>query len=645
MSSRLPSHGFSQTQLSGARAEQRKQRYYDDYPFTYFRPLMRSTLTNFLDKLKANLRGSFKVSFTLIALGVISGCNLLPSQSSLDSLTGGEEGLGVDQQDATNIEEHVEDLVETIKPDPPPRPFEPETLFNLLVGELAVLEQDLASGVNLYSHEARESRDAGVAQRAALLARYHRDSDSALEMAELWYEVDPESANAAKNYADILARTNRPLEAVDVLEAAHLQDIDVNFEVLRNGRMSPAQREQILNRLAPLNAKKHSNQSLIFTYTLLLQNSDRNEEALAQVERLRSMVNNSRKLALLEASLLSRLERHQDASKTLKAELDRDPNRRLHIQYARSLAKHDMAQAEIEFAALLEKSPKDVKLLMAHSLAAIENRHFDASKKSLEQLISMHRSLDFSHYHLGEIAAQEKQLEAAIEHYKQVQVGEYFPSATQAILEIHRNNQQNEAAIAYLELLRSQFPQYAASLWSFESAYYRKVDNLDAAYQALSQGIHAIPSNSRLRIERSYVSDLLNRVDLAEDDLRWVIEQEPNNASALNALGYMLTTKTDRYNEALELIERAIILQPEDPAIRDSLGWVYYKLGRHDEAETELVRAFQAFPDDEIAAHLIELYWKTNQKEKAKELYRSLKKQEGEFPKVEALLKELTIRW
>ena len=578
---------------------------------------------------------------TLLMPGLIlSGCSSLlpspdadkPAAESIDSPKVAEQRI--DEEDTSEVSP------------PPPRPFEPDTLFNLLVGELAIVEQDLGRGVKLYSQEAKSSQDRGVAERAALLARYYRDSETALEMAQLWHELSPNSAKAVENYADILTRTNQPLKALDILESAFTPVPGVNFEVLRNGRLSPDQRTQILQRLEHLNTQPHSNESLVFTYTLLLQASERNEEALAQVSRLRDMIDNSLKLAQLEATLLSQLDRDSDAAKVLEKELSNNPNnRRLHLQYARSLAKFDMPAAEKEFSRLLESTPHDVKLLMAHALAAIENKHFDAARTSLNQLLAMHRSYDFANYHLGEIASVEADDEKAIAQYQKVQLGDYFGAATEAILEIHQKNGQDAQAIAYLELLREQFPQHAARLWSFQSIYYRKSDNLNAAYDALSAGIEEIPDSSELRIERSYISDMLDNLDLAENDLRWVIAQEPNNASALNALGYMLTIKTDRYTEALDLIEKAIILQPDDPAIRDSLGWVYYKLGRHDEAETELVRAFQGYPDDEIAAHLIELYWQTNQKKKARELYRSLQKNNGEFPKVEETLKKLAIRW
>ena len=67
--------------------------------------------------------------------------------------------------------------------------------------------------------------------------------------------------------------------------------------------------------------------------------------------------------------------------------------------------------------------------------------------------------------------------------------------------------------------------------------------------------------------------------------------------------------RTDRYEEALALIEQAITLMPDDPAIIDSLGWIQFKLGYLQDALVNLQRAYDAFPDPEVAAHLGEVLW------------------------------------
>ena len=96
-----------------------------------------------------------------------------------------------------------------------------------------------------------------------------------------------------------------------------------------------------------------------------------------------------------------------------------------------------------------------------------------------------------------------------------------------------------------------------------------------------------------------------------------VIQDNPDHADALNALGYTLADQTSRYDEALEYIERALALKPDNAAILDSMGWVQYRLGNNLDALRYLRRALELQPDAEIAAHLGEVLWVTGDREEA----------------------------
>jgi Flp pilus assembly protein TadD len=116
---------------------------------------------------------------------------------------------------------------------------------------------------------------------------------------------------------------------------------------------------------------------------------------------------------------------------------------------------------------------------------------------------------------------------------------------------------------------------------------------------------------------------LLERADLfeqAETDYRAVLTLSPGDSNALNALGYALTNNTNRFTEAAGLLEEAFSKDPRNPAIIDSLGWVYFKLGKGRQAELLLKEAYQQYPDPEVAAHLIELLWTQGREIEAKDL-------------------------
>ncbi|MNR10748.1 bacteriophage N4 receptor, outer membrane subunit [compost metagenome] len=134
------------------------------------------------------------------------------------------------------------------------------------------------------------------------------------------------------------------------------------------------------------------------------------------------------------------------------------------------------------------------------------------------------------------------------------------------------------------------------------------------------------------------------RNDLAqmEKDLRAIIQREPDNAMALNALGYTLSDRTTRYAEAKSLIEQAHRINPEDPAVLDSLGWVNYRLGNLDEAERLLRQALERFPDHEVAAHLGEVLWAQGKQREAKKVWSNALKEQPDSPILRSTVLRLT---
>jgi Flp pilus assembly protein TadD len=107
-----------------------------------------------------------------------------------------------------------------------------------------------------------------------------------------------------------------------------------------------------------------------------------------------------------------------------------------------------------------------------------------------------------------------------------------------------------------------------------------------------------------------------------EKSLRKVIAKSPDNMQAYNALGYSLADRNVRLKEAHQLIAKALKMAPDDPFILDSMGWVQYRMGKLDEAETHLRKAYSLRSDPEIAVHLGEVLWKKGEKDDARKLWR-----------------------
>jgi tetratricopeptide (TPR) repeat protein len=120
--------------------------------------------------------------------------------------------------------------------------------------------------------------------------------------------------------------------------------------------------------------------------------------------------------------------------------------------------------------------------------------------------------------------------------------------------------------------------------------------------------------------DRAYVDFILasiyerqKKYDQAEDTFKHVIAVDPNNAVALNYLGYMLADRGIRLDEALGYIKRAVQLDPNNGAYLDSLGWAYFKMGNYDLAEENLRKALDHVNNDPtVLAHMGDVYQKTD---------------------------------
>jgi len=188
-------------------------------------------------------------------------------------------------------------------------------------------------------------------------------------------------------------------------------------------------------------------------------------------------------------------------------------------------------------------------------------------------------------------------------------------------MELLIDSGQLEAANDHMNRMRNRFPDRAADLYLFQARVLLQKGHEESAEALLVNALEAHPTHSDLLYSRAMLYDQQGRLEAAERDLRNILTYDPHNATALNALGYILTDKTDRHEEAYELIRQALALNPEEPAILDSMGWVLYNLGRPEEALPYLQDAMSAYPDQEIAAHLGEVLWQLGRKEEARAVW------------------------
>ena len=523
--------------------------------------------------------------------------------------------------------------------------FSRETLYALLVAELAGQRNRFDIALGNYVQQANATQDPAVAERGFRIADYLGAEQAALDTALIWARNAPENLDAQRAAAVQLARAGRYDESLAFMEKVLQGQGDTHFDflALSAAQTDPDTRAGLLQSFDRLLDKHPDNPQLIFGKALLLQQDDRPQEALDLLEAQPDQPQQIPSV-LLQARLLQGLERGDEALPLLEKNLRRNPDdKRLRLTYARLLVENDrLEEAMGEFATLVQQHPGDDDLRFSMALVCLEAEAWREAIVYLEELIERGSHLDAAHFNLGRAYRALGEPERALAAFEQVGSGnEYLPAKlmqSEVLFELGRH----EEASRLLAQARDEQPDYAIQLYLMEIEALSAQQQLEPAWQLTEQALQQFPDDLNLLYTRAILAE--KRGDLAqlEHDLRFIIEREPDNAMALNALGYTLADRTDRHAEALALIEQAYQLNPDDPAILDSLGWAYYRLGNLQEAEAQLRKAHARFPDHEVAAHLGEVLWVSGQRKEARTVWADALKTEPDSKILRDTLQRLT---
>jgi len=518
-------------------------------------------------------------------------------------------------------------------PDPPAEvaitAFTGDTLYDLLVGDVALTRGDFDVALPAYLKQARQTRDAGVIEMAGRVASHLRDHGAALEMARLWVDVEPnnpESQNAALQAYGILG------DALGALPYAHWlyrneSDLDAFLAVtsIYKGLITDDQSSQIQALIAAyqqLELPSDKQATILLAVAILHRDNGELADAEQTARAFLDLMPDDQRATLLLAQLLQQQDRIEDAVQLVKDTLSRKPsNRSLRLQYARFLTMTDRPLAIEQFEMLHNQDPTDQENNFLLALLLLNQGQIEESVELFTQASRKPSLRADAQYHLGGIADRAGNVATALGHYREVRFGRNYLSAAARLTSLLARHNGLTAARQYLQRQRIERPGQAVELLQIESNLLISVQQTDLALSILTAGLDAFPNDAQLLYARSMVAEQDNNFALAEQDLRALIAQDQNNATALNALGYTMILHTDRLEEAHTLIKRAYLLNPGDPATIDSMGWVLFQMGELDQALVHLKKAISIMPDPEIAAHLGEVLWALGEKADALETW------------------------
>jgi tetratricopeptide (TPR) repeat protein len=340
------------------------------------------------------------------------------------------------------------------------------------------------------------------------------------------------------------------------------------------------------------------------------------DQALARAPELPAAI-------ILKAQVLVRLDRKEDATELLRRAVAAHPeNADLHFAYGRMLLDADeLESARTQFAEVVKLEPGNIDGLYSLALLELETRQFKSGEKHLKQLLELNERQQNAYYYLGYAAREQGDEAAALTWYRKVESGDYWTRAQVSIAEILIQQDKLDEMQEHMQLLRQKNPDQAEQFYLLEGQVLSDAGLTQSAYELYTTALLASPDSEDLLYARALTAERLGDLDAAEQDMRRILANDPENVRTMNALGYTLADKTDRYDEALAYITSAYEKTPEDPAIIDSMGWVQYRLGNLDIARQYLQQAWDMTNDSEIGAHLGEVMWQQGDYEAARKVW------------------------
>jgi tetratricopeptide (TPR) repeat protein len=500
-----------------------------------------------------------------------------------------------------------------------------DLMFDILLAEIAGQRGAMETSVSHYLQAAMEAQDPRVAERAVQVASYAKQYTAAERAARRWVELDPDSVEARKALIALALHNNERDEVITQLDylLAISDDPEAGYSLATTILAHENDKEAALDAMEKLVAHNPDNPHAWLALSRVAVTAEQLDKALEAVNKALAVSPDMPAAILLKAQILVRMERKDEARQLLADAVARYPeNTNLHFAYGRMLLDaEDLEASREQFAIVVKLEPDNPEGLYSLALLELETGRYKAGEKHLKQLIEIDEGVQNAYYYLGYANLKQDNDAAALEWYGKVESGDYWSQAQLRIAEILVKQGDVAAMQTHMQKLRQKDPAQGVTYYLLEGQVLSDAKLYQDAFELYGQALQGSPDNTDLLYAHSLAAERLGKLDVAETDMRRILELDPDNVRTLNALGYTLADRTTRYEEALVYINRAYAQQPDDPAIIDSLGWVHYRLGNLDEARGHLQRAWDMTQDSEIGAHLGEVMWMQGDHDSAREIW------------------------
>jgi len=511
-----------------------------------------------------------------------------------------------------------------------------ELLFDMLMGEIAGQRGRLDISAPHYLQAALEADDPRVAERAVQIAMFGKQFKVARRAAQRLIELDSSNLEAHKILTVLALRFGETDEAVTQLDyLVSISGTPQDGFMLATSVLSAYADKQVALDAMALFAERHADSvHAHLGLARIAVAAEQPDRALAAVEQALQLEPGMHQAVIFKAQILIRQEKKSAALEVLaQAVKDNKDDPALHFAYARVLLDNGDTRAAMDhFHTVVELSPDNADALFALALLEMDNKRWDAGEGYLKQVLALGKKQQDVYFYLGYAAQGKDDNERALEWFRKVESGDLWMQAQLHTTDILLKQGKLETLRHQMQLLRLENPDSAVQLYLIEAQALANTQRFDEAFSLYDEALGSFPENEDLLYARALTAEKTDRLDLAERDMRLILARDPENVRTLNALGYTLADRTDRYDEALEFIMRAYQQEPDDPAIIDSMGWIHYRLGRLVEAERYLRQAWDMTGNGEIGAHLGEVLWMRGERDEARRIWEKSREDSPDDP-------------
>lgn len=503
--------------------------------------------------------------------------------------------------------------------------IDPKVMYLLLAAELAGQRNQYDVALEGYMQAASQVSDARIAERAAKIALFLQENKKADEAVGRWLQQDANNLDAQAVAALTALRAGRKSDAIKHLQAL-LKNDPAGFEGMLQELLkslgSSGNNVLVMQVLDELALKNPEQAVISFMQALLaMQNKD---NALAEDKLQKTLaLQPSWDKALVAQAQLAVLNEDLDKAETLlRSNMEKFPD---DLRFKRMLAQVLIKEAKFDDAIvvyrdLLAGHPDDGDSIFSLALLHLELQQDDEARKYLQQLINKPEWSGQAALYLGKLAAKDGQFAKALNWFDSVTQGPSEFEAAMSAASLLTEQRRFGEALQRVERLQTRFPIQKVRILAMQAEIYNHQKQYQKAYNVLTDALKEIPGQKELLYTRSLVSEKMGDLVSMEKDLHQILKKHPEDVAALNALGYSLANKTQRYREAEVYLKKALKLQPQMAVVMDSYGWLLFKQGKLDAAYDYLQQAYEKQAEPEIAGHLVEVLSRLGRIQEAKAL-------------------------